>query len=415
VTWVGIACRERWAGRALCFSNFAPVARIRARCDYDGRAGHRANTAIFSLVDAAVLRPLPYDDPDRIVYITMVNPATGRRTNGMIAARLFSTGASGSRRSNTSRSPAAAPLTLLGTGEPEEIRITRVSEGFFEMLRVQPQLGRLFTRHDEEPERGHIAILSHGFWQSRFGGAPDVVGRTLRLGETPYEIVGVLPSRSSYPAGIPDAEPAHSYHSPSPRRRSAARRRSEHGGAARRGGCGTGSRLIRRTRLLSGTAGGGGREQKGVQQRLHPHRAASRRWKEYVATARPWMLTLLARSPWCCSSPARNVANLIARSRRHAHTGVDDSRRARRWALAHRAAIDRRKRGAVVDRRCAGIAVAWWAINLIRAATPGRRSSRGSDRARLRVLAFATVRVDTCHRSAVRPGACTARLALSIS
>lgn len=91
--------------------------------------------------------------------------------------------------------------TLLGAGEPEEVRIARVTAGYFEMLRTTPALGRTFTDDDEFPDRGRVVMISHDFWKTRFAGASNVLEHTLRLDDQPCEIIGVLPARFQYPVG----------------------------------------------------------------------------------------------------------------------------------------------------------------------------------------------------------------------
>ena len=85
------------------------------------------------------------------------------------------------------------------TGEPADARGFRSTWEFFALLRVAPMLGRAFTADDEIEGRHKVVILSHGFWQRRFGGDPGVVGRTIDLNEEPYEIVGVMPRGFEYP------------------------------------------------------------------------------------------------------------------------------------------------------------------------------------------------------------------------
>jgi putative ABC transport system permease protein len=86
-------------------------------------------------------------------------------------------------------------------GEPADARASRVTAPFFGVLRVRPLLGRDFTAADEVPGQHRVVILSYGFWQRRFGGAPDVVGRKIDFNEEPWEVVGVLPPAFSYPVG----------------------------------------------------------------------------------------------------------------------------------------------------------------------------------------------------------------------
>ena len=88
-------------------------------------------------------------------------------------------------------------FTLTGGGNAEAVVAGAVGAGFFEVVRAQPALGRVFLPEEDAPGRGHVVILSDGFWKSHFGAAPDVVGRTLTLDGEAYTIVGVMPARFS--------------------------------------------------------------------------------------------------------------------------------------------------------------------------------------------------------------------------
>jgi len=156
--------------------------------------GIGANTAIFGIVNTVLLRPLPFDEPDRLVRIFHVPPQAafpGMRRFSVSAAnfydwqrdaRLFERMALYRFRS----------FTLTGGGTPVAIVAGAVGDGFFETVRAQPLLGRVFLADEDAPGRGHVVVLSAGFWKSHFGGAPDVIGRTLTLDGEPYTVVGVM-------------------------------------------------------------------------------------------------------------------------------------------------------------------------------------------------------------------------------
>lgn len=155
---------------------------------------------VFSLVDAAVLRPLPYPDPDRLVLVGEQFP--GRDGLGSVAPQnfldwgdrqdVFDGLAATTSGSLTSRNAA---------GEPESLPVTRVSAGFFRVLGVTPLHGRFFTPDDEAQDTVRVAVVGYGYWQSRLGGVPDVVGREIETVEGPIEIVGVTPEAFAYPPG----------------------------------------------------------------------------------------------------------------------------------------------------------------------------------------------------------------------
>jgi len=165
--------------------------------------GIGAGTAIFSVVDAVVLRGLPFDQHDRLVAVLehdAKRPTTFGR--GATTTQTFLDW----RRLQTSFDGLAAAAstrfrTRTATGEPAQVRAQRVSAGFLDVLRVAPLVGRPFTSEDETAGRNRVVILSYGFWQRHFGGAPDVLGRTLDLDEESWEIVGVMPRTFEYPVG----------------------------------------------------------------------------------------------------------------------------------------------------------------------------------------------------------------------
>src|SRR5262245_2152870 len=150
-----------------------------------------ANTAIFSVVEAVMFRPLPFQDAERLISIVRVIP-NGRGLGGNIAAVNFLEW----RRSSSSFDGMAmlggGEVSITGAGEPENVPVGRVSANLFSLLGVAMQKGRPFFAEDEE-QQAHVAILSDAVWQRRFAGDPGIIGRTIGLNGTPYTIVGVLP------------------------------------------------------------------------------------------------------------------------------------------------------------------------------------------------------------------------------
>jgi putative ABC transport system permease protein len=152
--------------------------------------GIGANTAIFTIVDAVLLRPLPYADPDRLVTV-------GDRTPGGYSSSVgFSTVLDWRQRSRTFESFAMMRSwlpTLVTNGEAEQVPAVRVSWNYFEMLGVRPSLGRPFTANDDRPDQWHVLLLSDRLWRRRFGADPAVVGRTLTMNDREYRVIGVMP------------------------------------------------------------------------------------------------------------------------------------------------------------------------------------------------------------------------------
>ena len=149
-------------------------------------------TAMFSAFDAVLVRPLPYVDADRLVMIWDATP------DSKITTRHNPTPAEWIewRRLNTVFTDLAGSqpgnLTLSGDGEPEQIPARKVTWNFWSVLGVQPMLGRAFTE-DEDNNSVRVVVISHRLWQRRFGGASNIVGRTISLDDQPYEVVGVMP------------------------------------------------------------------------------------------------------------------------------------------------------------------------------------------------------------------------------
>jgi predicted permease len=161
--------------------------------------GIGANTAIFSIVNAVLLRPLPFAEPDRIVRLFHVPPQDtfpGMPTFSVSPANFYDW-----KRDAGSFDAMAIyrfrQFALTGSGEARAVIAAAVGADFFEVVRAQPALGRVFLREEDTPGRSHVVILSDGFWKAQFGGSRDVVGKTLTLDREPYTIVGVMPPQFS--------------------------------------------------------------------------------------------------------------------------------------------------------------------------------------------------------------------------
>src|SRR5438067_8366785 len=166
--------------------------------------GIGANTAIFSLVNGVLLRPLPFPDAERIVYIEGQNPQAGI-TESNISFLDFT---DWSQQTDLFASTAAywigtANLDADG-GEPEAVPRAGVTTGFFSVLGVQPVLGRALVPEDDKPAtfasgRGTVAIISHGLWKRRFGSDPSIIGRVVQMKSRPLTVIGVMPPGFEYP------------------------------------------------------------------------------------------------------------------------------------------------------------------------------------------------------------------------
>ena len=151
-----------------------------------------ANAAIFSVVEGVVLRPFPYEKPDRIAVLWASNPAEGWEKSRITAADYFDWEALNSTFETTAIFQSAA-ANLTGNGDPEQLLGARVSASYFDVLGVQPILGRAFMPAENLPDADPVAILGYGIWRSRFGADPGVIGRDIYLDDLTFRVVGVMP------------------------------------------------------------------------------------------------------------------------------------------------------------------------------------------------------------------------------
>ena len=151
-----------------------------------------ANTAIFSVASALLLRPLPYQDPERLAILWNRSPGLGIEEDWFSTAQYFDI-----RNAASSFEQVAiaigSNLNLTGDGEPERVGTIRVSPNLLPMIGVQPALGRTFTDADAADGAAGVAILHHGTWMRRYGGDPQAIGRSLVLNGQSFQIVGVMP------------------------------------------------------------------------------------------------------------------------------------------------------------------------------------------------------------------------------
>lgn len=153
--------------------------------------GIGANTAIFSVVKAVLLNQLPYRDPDRLVKIAESDP-----DNPLPETIDFTTTYDLRARSHSFESMSLfrdGDVAIVEQGQPELLEGLRVGHDYFDTLGLKMQLGRPFLADEDHPETRYEAILTHGLWLRRFGGDASIIGRTVRLNDKPYKVVGVLP------------------------------------------------------------------------------------------------------------------------------------------------------------------------------------------------------------------------------
>lgn len=166
--------------------------------------GIGATTAIFSVVDAVLLRPLPFPQPERLADVLGVRPQRGE---GRVAITPADFLAWREQSSSFEHLGAYVPFgTLDWTGGEEPLRLSRhlVSEGLLAALGVRPAAGRLFAAEEYRPGRDRVVLLSHRLWRERFGADPAVAGRSMTLGGEVYQVAGVLPEGFRIRGGSPD-------------------------------------------------------------------------------------------------------------------------------------------------------------------------------------------------------------------
>jgi predicted permease len=164
--------------------------------------GIGANSAIFAVVNAVLLRSLPFRDPDRVVLIEEVIKRISPQGMAVTPSDLIEY----QRRSQAFESVAGYTITsmdLTGAGDPERLRGLRVSAQIFSVLGVSPMIGRSFTPAEDRPGSG-VAVISYRLWQERFGGDPGIAGRVVDFDRQPATIVGVMPKDFEFPlSGLP--------------------------------------------------------------------------------------------------------------------------------------------------------------------------------------------------------------------
>ena len=161
--------------------------------------GIGANTAVFSMIRGVLLRPLPYEHGERLVYLRQPAPLAGVENAQFSVAELGDYRA----RSRTLGSVVeyhSMPFILLGRGEPRRVQTGVVSANYFDVLGVRPMLGRGFRAGEDREGAEPVLVLSHGFWMNRLGGDPGIVGRTFEMNDRVHTVVGVLPPVPQYPA-----------------------------------------------------------------------------------------------------------------------------------------------------------------------------------------------------------------------
>ncbi len=185
-------CEGAW--RDVCFG----LRMLRKNPGFTGVAvatlalGIGANTAIFSLLNTVLLRPLPYRDPDRLMMVQNSYPKLNLPATTLSPLFYFRCKENCKSFEDIGAMLGWSPA-FTGEGEPEQVTGAKVTANFFPILGVSPALGRFFTADEDRPGAGGVVVLSDRFWHRRFGGDPKALGRKIFLDGADYEVVGVLP------------------------------------------------------------------------------------------------------------------------------------------------------------------------------------------------------------------------------
>ena len=163
--------------------------------------GIGATAAVFSIVNALLLRPLPYKDPDRLAILWNRSPGLGITEDWFSTAQYFDI-KNGHRGLEQVAIAIGGNYNLTGNGEPERVGTIRVSSNLLPMLGLRAEKGRLFVPAEDQPGSTPTALLSYGMWVRRYGSDPGILGKTITLNGMPYEVVGVMPRSFSLPREV---------------------------------------------------------------------------------------------------------------------------------------------------------------------------------------------------------------------
>ncbi|HVS12997.1 MAG TPA: ABC transporter permease [Thermoanaerobaculia bacterium] len=163
--------------------------------------GIGATTAIFSVVDTVVLQGLPFDQADRLIAIGTRHPQQGTTSLSIAPQDYLDIERHVRSLAGLAATARGGDFTLRDAGEPEALRVQRVTADLFAILRVAPALGRLFREENEIDGNHRVALLSDQLWRQRFGADPEMIGRSLEFDDGAYRIVGVMPRGFTYPVG----------------------------------------------------------------------------------------------------------------------------------------------------------------------------------------------------------------------
>ncbi|MBV9157503.1 MAG: ABC transporter permease, partial [Acidobacteriaceae bacterium] len=199
--WTGMFFERLWQDMRFSFRAMRryPAATVTAIVTL--ALGTGANTAIFSIVNTVLIRPLPYRDADRLMTVWSNNRSRGFNTE-QVSLADFTDWKSQSHVFEELAASTDAMYTLTGAGEPVSVIGYEFSSNFFHVLGAEPLLGRTFLPDEQQPGKDHVVVLGHRLWQSRFAGDPTLIGKTIRLDGAPYTVIGIMPQGVDYPGSV---------------------------------------------------------------------------------------------------------------------------------------------------------------------------------------------------------------------
>ena len=161
--------------------------------------GIGANTAIFSVINGVLLKPLPYEHGDRLVVLQQSRPLSGQPQVGVAIAEYFDYRERGTDVFDGLVEYHQMNFDLINRGEPDRVNTGVVSHNFFDLLGIKPIIGRTFVAADDVRDAEAVLILSHTYWRTKFGGDPNIVGQVFEMNDRPHRVIGVLPNVPHYP------------------------------------------------------------------------------------------------------------------------------------------------------------------------------------------------------------------------
>ena len=161
--------------------------------------GIGANTAIFSVINGVLLKPLPYEHGDRLVIVQQSRPLSGQPQVGVAIAEYFDYRERATDVFDGLVEYHQMNFDLINRGEPDRVNTGVVSHNFFDLLGITPILGRSFVAADDVRDAEAVLILSHTYWRTKFGGDPNIVGQVFEMNDRPHRVIGVLPNVPHYP------------------------------------------------------------------------------------------------------------------------------------------------------------------------------------------------------------------------